>query len=105
MTRFRAPSAATRYALTCLLEAPAGMHGYDISRATGIKAGTLYPMLIRLAEQGHLEAAWQSAPENGRPPRHIYSLTETGRAFAWQLAREAARAATSSSGRIGKASA
>lgn len=105
MTSFRAPSAATRHALTYLLEAPAGLHGYDISRATGIKAGTLYPMLIRLAEQGHLDATWQPAPENGRPPRHIYSLTEAGRAFARQLVRDASRAATSLSGSVGRVSA
>ena len=27
-------------------------HGYDIARETGLKSGTLYPILIRLADRG-----------------------------------------------------
>jgi len=38
-------------------------HGYDIARETGLKAGTLYPILIRLADRGLLEASW----EDGQP--------------------------------------
>ena len=56
-------------------------YGYDISKATGLKSGTLYPILMRLAEHKLLEAEWQ-APEPGRPPRHIYRITKTGRLFA-----------------------
>ncbi|MFT3811400.1 MAG: helix-turn-helix transcriptional regulator [Micropepsaceae bacterium] len=59
-------------------------HGYDLCRRAGIKSGTLYPLLMRLEGQGHLEAEWQAPPEPGRPPRHAYRLTASGR----QLARE-----------------
>lgn len=53
-------------------------HGYELARLAEIKSGTLYPLLIRLAAQGHLEAEWQQPPEAGRPPRHAYRLTASG---------------------------
>lgn len=53
-------------------------HGYEIMKLTGIKSGTLYPMLIRLHEQGHLETRWVPAVIEGRPPRHAYRLTPSG---------------------------
>ncbi|HEY5026939.1 MAG TPA: PadR family transcriptional regulator, partial [Candidatus Angelobacter sp.] len=49
-------------------------YGYDLSRETGLKSGTLYPILMRLAERGWLETRWEHADENGKP-RHIYRLT------------------------------
>jgi DNA-binding PadR family transcriptional regulator len=33
-------------------------YGYELSRETGIKSGTLYPILIRLAEYSLLETKW-----------------------------------------------
>jgi DNA-binding PadR family transcriptional regulator len=63
-------------------------HGYALCRAAGVKSGTLYPLLIRLESQGHLEARWEE-PAPGRPPRHVYRLTATGR----ELARNSADAA------------
>lgn len=71
--------------LATLLEAgPAWRHGYDLCGRTGVKPGTLYPLLIRLQRQGYLEAEWQDPVEPGRPPRHAYRLTAAGR----QLAQE-----------------
>ena len=52
--------------------------GYELSKRTGVKAGTLYPLLIRLCEQGVLEATWREADQLGRPPRHLYRLTAQG---------------------------
>ena len=49
-------------------------YGYDISRNTGLKSGTLYPILMRLAERRLLETSWETA-EIGKPPRHRYRLT------------------------------
>jgi PadR family transcriptional regulator PadR len=56
-------------------------YGYDISRNTGLKSGTLYPILIRLAERKLLEASWETS-EIGRPPRHMYRLTREGVRYA-----------------------
>ena len=60
-------------------------YGYDISRNTGLKSGTLYPILMRLAENRLLETAWETA-EPGRPSRHLYKLTEEGLRYARQQA-------------------
>jgi DNA-binding PadR family transcriptional regulator len=56
-------------------------YGYDISRRTGLKSGTLYPILMRMAERKLLETSWETA-EAGRPPRHLYRLTTEGMGFA-----------------------
>jgi DNA-binding PadR family transcriptional regulator len=52
-------------------------YGYDLSRITGLKSGTLYPILMRLAQRKLLETAWE-AGEPGRPPRHMYRFTPEG---------------------------
>src|ERR1035438_4860112 len=56
-------------------------YGYDISRKTGLKSGTLYPILMRLANNGLLETSWEMA-ETGKPPRHLYKLTKNGLRYA-----------------------
>jgi PadR family transcriptional regulator PadR len=54
-------------------------HGYDLGTETGLKAGSLYPILVRLADRGLLEAAWEDPAPRGRPARHLYRLTPAGR--------------------------
>ncbi|MGB0124937.1 MAG: PadR family transcriptional regulator, partial [Silvibacterium sp.] len=54
---------------------------YDLSRSTGLKSGTLYPLLMRLADRKLLETSWETV-EPGRPPRHLYRLTAEGVRFA-----------------------
>jgi DNA-binding PadR family transcriptional regulator len=56
-------------------------YGYDLSRGTGLKSGTLYPILMRMAERKLLETAWE-AGEPGKPPRHMYRFTPDGLRFA-----------------------
>ena len=59
-------------------ERPSVWHyGYELSRATALKSGTLYPILMRLAKYGLLETKWITT-ENGVPPRHTYRLTPKG---------------------------
>jgi DNA-binding PadR family transcriptional regulator len=53
-------------------------HGYDLLRLTGLKSGSLYPILMRLTERGWLEAIWEPDPPFGRPRRHLYRLTAEG---------------------------
>lgn len=62
-------------------------YGYDLSRNTGLKSGTLYPILMRMAERGLLETSWETV-EAGRPPRHLYRLTGDGLRYARQNAIE-----------------
>ena len=42
----------------------------------------MYPILMRLADRGLLETSWEAEPAPGKPPRHLYRLTGTGRAYA-----------------------
>jgi PadR family transcriptional regulator, regulatory protein PadR len=56
-------------------------YGYDLSRVTGLKSGTLYPILMRLADRKLLETQWETA-EPGKPPRHMYRFTPEGLRFA-----------------------
>jgi DNA-binding PadR family transcriptional regulator len=76
-------SRQTRALLATLLDrSQSWRHGYDLSKETGLRSGTLYPLLMRLSEQGLLEQRWQEAERPGLPPRHVYRLTASGRALA-----------------------
>lgn len=57
-------------------------HGYDLMKETGLFSGTLYPLLMRMADQGLVEAEWREPTQAGRPARHAYRLTAEGRALA-----------------------
>jgi DNA-binding PadR family transcriptional regulator len=67
-------------------------HGYDLSKETGLKSGTLYPLLMRMSEQGLLESRWQEPERSGLPPRHVYRLTAAGLALAREQEFEAVAA-------------
>jgi PadR family transcriptional regulator, regulatory protein PadR len=87
VTRNRTLSGPARLLLAALFDARGRWsHGYELSSLTGIKSGTLYPLLIRFEAQGYLEAEWQQPAASGRPPRHAYRLTVAGQ----QLARREA---------------
>jgi PadR family transcriptional regulator, regulatory protein PadR len=76
-------SPQTQAVLAALCAQPtAWQHGYALARDTGLKSGTLYPILIRLADRGLVEACWQEEPTPGRPRRHLYRLTPDGLASA-----------------------
>ena len=79
----RSASPQTLAVLGALLDDPATWHhGYELSRRTGLASGTLYPILIRLADQGRLDQRWEPPVRPGRPPRHAYRLTPDGLAWA-----------------------
>jgi DNA-binding PadR family transcriptional regulator len=69
-------------------------HGYELMKEAGLLSGTLYPMLMRMNQEGLVEAEWRPPAQPGRPARHAYRLTGPGLAIA--------RAAEDSPGRIGK---
>jgi DNA-binding PadR family transcriptional regulator len=97
MTRTRALSRHARALLEALAAAgPRWSYGYDLASRTGIRSGTLYPLLIRLEGQGYLEAEWQQPAAAGRPPRHAYRLTAAG----LRLARSEAAAPAQPAGRL-----
>jgi PadR family transcriptional regulator PadR len=52
LAREFAPAPQTRQIIDAFLHDPADWkYGYDISRNTGLKSGTLYPILMRLADR------------------------------------------------------
>ncbi|HEY0011475.1 MAG TPA: helix-turn-helix transcriptional regulator [Allosphingosinicella sp.] len=57
-------------------------HGYDMMKETGLLSGTLYPLLMRMTDQGLVEAEWRPPAHPGRPARHAYRLTAAGLALA-----------------------
>jgi PadR family transcriptional regulator PadR len=90
--RNRAPSPQTIQVLRALAADPARWrHGYDLGTETGLKAGSLYPILVRLADRGLLEATWEDPLPQGRPPRHLYRLTPAGLELAAAAPVPAAR--------------
>ena len=71
-------SPETLLLLERFVERPADWrYGYELSRETGLKSGTLYPILMRLEKHSLLEARWV-VTEEGVPPRHTYRLTPNG---------------------------
>jgi len=90
--------------LGALAAKPSQWHyGYALSRETELMSGTLYPILMRLEQRGWLETQWENPQElaegrAGRPPRHMYRLTASGRAWAME-ALAAARGSRARSAR------
>jgi transcriptional regulator len=67
------------------LDVLGSLHGYGIARRIeqisgdllSVNQGTLYPLLLKLEQEGSIESDW-GASENNRRARY-YSLTKTGR--------------------------
>lgn len=94
MPRIPNRSKQTLLVLQSLLDTPTSWkHGYELSQLTDLKSGTLYPLLMRLSEQGFLEDRWEESDVAGRPPRHAYRLTSQGRSFAREALSEIRTAA------------
>ncbi|GAB2864008.1 hypothetical protein GCM10027176_77390 [Actinoallomurus bryophytorum] len=58
------------------------MYGLELIEATGLRGGTLYPLVARLERAGLLESAWEPPAAEGLPRRRHYRLTRDGAAFA-----------------------
>lgn len=83
MPRTRRPSKQMLLLLAAFSErASQWRHGYELMKETGLMSGTLYPLLMRMTEQGLVEAEWREPVQPGRPARHAYRLTAAGIAFA-----------------------
>ncbi len=67
------------YATAMVLQAlDAGyMYGFDIADVTGLRGGTVYPILRRLEDSGLVRSQWERVSvsrDEGRPPRKYYRL-------------------------------
>jgi len=95
VTRHRRPSPQTVAVLRALADRPATWrHGYELGQEVGLRAGSLYPILIRLRDRDLLEAVWEADPPPGRPPRHLYRLTDAGNKLAAEFAAQPTPAET-----------
>jgi len=87
MTRDRRPSKQMLALLATMSERPGHWrHGYELMKNIGVLSGTLYPLLMRMTEQGLLAAEWREPVQAGRPPRHAYRLTAAGISLARSVA-------------------
>jgi PadR family transcriptional regulator, regulatory protein PadR len=69
----------TRAVLETFLADPASDHyGYELLKATGIKGGSVYPILERLESEGWIVGSWKESTAEGRPRRRCYRLTGIG---------------------------
>ena len=92
MTRTRRPSAQTTAVVLALADKPtAWRYGYELYQQLDLKPGSMYPILMRLTDRGLLETTWDTDVPAGRPPRHLYRLTGSGRTLAAELAAAPAR--------------
>lgn len=88
MARNRQPSKQMRILLDALsAERQEWRHGYDLMKEPGLSSGTLYPLLMRMTDQGLVEAEWREPAQPGRPARHAYRLTAAGFALALERPR------------------
>ncbi|MFF4779174.1 helix-turn-helix transcriptional regulator [Microtetraspora fusca] len=76
--------------LSHLLKGP--IHGYELKRGVAETTGytlhnnSLYPALRRFEESGAVVKT--AEPQEGRPPRHIYTITELGRELLYDMLGE-----------------
>ena len=65
-------------------------HGFDVIDATGLRSGTVYPLLRRFEDGGLVRSEWEDvevARAENRPPRKYYELTDSSNPLL-QLARQ-----------------
>lgn len=67
-------------------------YGFDLTRRTGLKSGSLYPILARMEAGGLVTSSWEEVDPaaEGRPRRRYYQLTEDGAQTARQHKRSQA---------------
>jgi PadR family transcriptional regulator PadR len=83
--------------LAVLLEDPTTKrYGLELCKAAGLRSGSVYPLLMRLEEQGWLTSSWEQADphQEKRPRRRFYQLTALGEHDARRMLDDAQRALT-----------
>jgi PadR family transcriptional regulator, regulatory protein PadR len=67
-----------------LADPDADWYGFDLCKKSGLKPGTIYPILDRLLKAGWLERRWEGIDPTaeGRPRRRLYRLTGVGASAA-----------------------
>src|SRR5258708_1221962 len=78
--RYMRMTIQTLTVLKVLLDDPtAEQYGLELTEKTGLRSGTLYPILMRLEREGWADSAWEDSaiPQtHGRPRRRYYCLSK-----------------------------
>lgn len=80
MGNYRMTSSTRTTLLTLRTDPTREWYGQELIKATGLRSGTLYPILDRLTERGWLTTRREQGDPKaeGRPLRRYYQLTATG---------------------------
>jgi PadR family transcriptional regulator PadR len=68
--------------LECLVTSQGRLWGLQVSSMTGRPTGTVYPLLERLEAERFVASSWDDDEGRPGPRRRLYSLTDSGRAWA-----------------------
>ena len=71
--------------LVALLAAKTKVWGLELVRQTGLKTGTVYPILARLETFGWIRSSWEVNQKHKGPRRRLWELTEEGEVRAREL--------------------
>jgi DNA-binding PadR family transcriptional regulator len=81
----------TLLVLSAMLSDPdSDWYGFELSKRSGLKPGTIYPILGRLLKANWLERRWEEIDPaiEGRPKRRLYRLTGCGATAAQRAVDE-----------------
>jgi PadR family transcriptional regulator PadR len=81
----------TLLVLSAMLSDPdTDWYGFELSKRSGLKPGTIYPILDRLLKANWLERRWEEIDPaiEGRPRRRLYRLTGCGATTAQRAVNE-----------------
>lgn len=69
------------------------LYGLELAKMTGLKSGTLYPILARLEDHALISSAWEEIDPAAvkRPRRRYYTLTGFGERAALDMLSRAQR--------------
>ncbi|GAA1494453.1 PadR family transcriptional regulator [Curtobacterium herbarum] len=101
MDPIRRVTAPTLEVLDALLASDGPTWGLLVIKATGRPAGTVYPILERLEQQGWTRSSWDDDADRSGPRRRLHEFTADGAVAARELVRargDAARAAARTAG-------
>lgn len=80
MAGLRMTTSVLKVVAALLADPAADRYGLQLMQDTGLRSGTLYPILVRLERAGWVESHWEDIDPvaQGRPSRRYYRLTADG---------------------------
>lgn len=68
--------------LRCLTSSSEPMWGLRVAKQVNRPTGSVYPILDRLEDAGHVTSRWDDDAERSGPRRRLYQLTDSGSGWA-----------------------